>query len=63
MSKRSVWLAKNTQQSVFMKVATLPAIARNGPIQVITDSKKPTPPDERNFVVGKTPIGGNEVVG
>lgn len=63
MSKRSTWFAKNTQQGVFMKVATLPAIARNGPVNVLTDSKKPKPPSEKNFVVGKTPIGGDEVVG
>jgi hypothetical protein len=60
---RDAWYSRTTQQGVFMKVATLPAIIRNGPVQSLTDAKKPKPSSEKYFVVGKTPIGGDEVVG
>ncbi len=59
---RTVWFQKNTQQGVFMKVASLPAINRNGPVQVITENEYPQK-NENLFIVGKTVVGGKEVVG
>jgi hypothetical protein len=63
MSKRSVWFQKNTQQGVFMKIAAIPTLNKNGPTQVLTDNKKPKSPDDKYFVVGKSKVGGEEVIG
>ncbi len=62
-NKRNVWFQKNSQQSVFMKVATLPVVNRSGPVQAITEYAKPKKPSETYFTVGETPIGGEEIVG
>jgi len=63
MNKQMSWFARNSQQSVFMKVAVIPTLDKSGPVPTITDSKKIKKPEEMYVVVGETVIGGEEVVG
>lgn len=62
-TKRAVWFQKNAQQGIFMKVSTIPALVRSGPIQAVTDNQKQKPSNEKYFIVGETLVGGEEVVG
>lgn len=60
---RSSWFQNSAQQGVFMKVSTLPSIAKNGPTQIISKSAVIKSPEDKYFKVGKSMVGGEEVVG
>ena len=62
-SKRSSWFAASSQQAVSAKIATFSAISRSGPVQVLNESTRPTLKSAKYFVVGKSKVGGKEVVG
>ena len=63
LMKRSVsWVRSNAQQGVLMKVANFPAVIRNGPVPVITNTKQAKSEEEKTFIVGKSIIGGEEVI-
>ena len=61
--RRTSWFTRNSQQSLSAKLATFPTINKSGPVPVLTESKTTKPPSEKYFVVGKTKVGGEEVVG
>jgi hypothetical protein len=62
-STRSSWFARSSQQGVSAKIATFPALAKSGPVPVLIESKPTKTVEEKYFVVGKTKIGGEEIVG
>lgn len=62
-NRRSTWFTKNSQQGVFTRMSTLPTINRSGAVQIIGENKPIIPPEEKYFVVGKSKVGGKEVVG
>jgi hypothetical protein len=65
MSKiRTNWFQRTAQQGVFMKVANLHVISKSGSIQSISNVVMPRNPDaDKYFIVGKSVVGGKEVVG
>ena len=64
MSKiRSGWFQRTAQQGVFMKIGTLPIINRSGQTQSVSHKSVPKNPANKYFVVGKSTVGGEEVVG
>jgi hypothetical protein len=63
MRTSTSWFQQSAQQGVFMKAATLRPINRSGPVQTHGKKRKVRNPRERYFVVGKTVVGGDEIVG
>lgn len=63
MKRSVVWLSGHMQQGVFMRVGNFPSIARTGAKNYSAQRKDAKPKKERLFVVGKSIVGGEEVVG
>ena len=62
MSKRSNFLARNTQQAVMSKAATIPIIARSGPSSK-SAVKQVNEDGDSAFIVGESEVGGEHRVG
>jgi hypothetical protein len=54
------WFKNSAQQSVFMKAASLPVVARSGPSSPHTESSGRS--DDGKFIAGKSLVDGKDVV-
>ena len=62
--KTSTWYNNKSQQSVLRDVPRIPAIVRSGPSGGGTRRTRTEETSEKKyFVVGKSKVGGKEVVG
>jgi len=63
MKTAASWFQRSAHQGVFMKAAMFRTVNRSGPVQAHNRRKKVKGLRDRHIVVGKTIIGGDEIVG
>jgi len=61
--KSSQWYNNKSQQSILRDVPRVPAIVRAGPSNDGTQRGKKGTQEKEYFIVGKSQVGGGEVVG